>query len=405
MELSNLCFSPADREFRQDWPVPDDFARDLSRRLVERIHQEIDANDGLVSFRRFMEMALYEPGLGYYSAGARKFGIDGDFTTAPEISPIFSRCIARQCAEILDVTGTDTILELGAGTGSMACEIIAELGGSGGLLREYRILETSADLRLRQQERLRERVPDFCSRVQWLDTLPETPVDGVMLANEVLDALPVYRTGVTGGHIQEVYVSGKGGKFNWRPGPAGSGISAQAGSVLSGQVRTLPDGYVTEFNASLPPFISSLSAALGTGAALFIDYGYPRREYYHPQRIDGTLLCYYRHRVHGDPFLYLGLQDITASVDFTLLAESANRAGLDLYGFTTQAGFLIGCGLEQIIGELAGDDEGRRLDYACQARQLVLPGQMGENIKVMALGRNIHTPLKGFRFADHRHRL
>ncbi len=389
----------------QDRSAPGDFARGLSRQLVELVHKEIGENNGQISFRRFMEMALYEPGLGYYSAGARKFGIDGDFTTAPEISPIFSRCVARQCEQVLAATGTGTILELGAGTGSMACEIISALCRREGLLQEYQILETSADLRQRQQQYLQEQLPDFYPRVSWLDRLPAAPVNGLILANEVLDALPVNRIGITAGRIHELFVAAGGGQFVWQAGQAGDGVSAEAETVLGDHARSLPDGYASEYNAQLCAFIAAVSSALGTGAVFFFDYGYPRREYYHPQRTDGTLRCYHRHRVHSDPFSNVGLQDITASVDFTLLAECAGSAGLDLSGFTTQAGFLISCRLDEIIAELGGSDEKQRLQYAFQAKQLVLPGQMGENVKVMALGRNIHTPLKGFRFADHRHRL
>jgi len=388
-----------------DNTVPDDIALGQSRRLVEHIHHEIDGSGGRISFRRFMEMALYEPGLGYYSAGSRKFGAEGDFTTAPELSSLFSICIARQCEQVLRETGTGTVLELGAGTGIMACDILAEMRRRDVLPEHYLILETSADLRARQQQLLKERLPDLFDRVRWLDGLAPGSVSGVILANEVLDALPVNRIKIVSAAVHELMVAWEGDSFAWRQEPVNAGWLSEAEKVLSDWVRQLPDGYVTEFNSLLRPFIGTLADALVRGTILLIDYGYPRREYYHPQRTDGTLLCYYRHRRHDDPFLYVGLQDISASVDFTLVAESARSAGLDLAGFATQSSFLVSCDLDDIIRQYSAGDDRKLLHYSQQAGQLILPGEMGENFKVMALGRGIRTPLMGFQFSDHTHRL
>jgi len=388
-----------------DWPIPDEFARNQSRLLVEIIHEDIKENDGRLGFERFMQHALYEPGLGYYSGGARKFGVDGDFTTAPEISSLFSACLARQCEQLFSLTGTAVLLELGAGTGVMAADILAELQRRNSLPDKYLILETSADLRQRQQQLLQQRHPDIFARIGWLDTLPSEPINGVILANEVLDALPVRRIKIENNRFFEQMVTSNKQSFAWLSEPASAVLAAAIGNNLSDCLADLPDGYVTEYNTLLPAFIQSVSDVLGNGAMLFLDYGYPRREYYHPQRNEGTLLCHYRHRSHSDPFINIGIQDITAAVDFTLVAEAATIAGLEIAGYTTQAGFLIACGIEEIINDCGQGDDMASLRYLQQARQLLLPGQMGESFKVIALSRNIETPLQGFEFANQVQRL
>jgi len=389
----------------QTWPQPDEFAIAQSLRLADLIRYEIDNHGGRISFSRFMELALYEPGLGYYSGGARKFGVDGDFTTAPEISPLFSACLARQCEQVFEETGGKTILELGAGTGIMAVDILSELKRRNNMPDQYLILETSADLRQRQQQLLLEHHPEFYSNIRWLDSLPAQPIEGLILANEVLDALPVHRFKIDNGEVSELMVSGKGDSFSWQIEPAGGELANGVSTSLSALITELPDGYVSEYNLLMPSFIGSLSDALGTGVILVIDYGYPCHEYYHPQRIDGTLLCHYRHRSHSDPFIYVGLQDITASVDFTRVAESADAAGLDVYGFATQSAFLIGCGIDGIMEEHGAGGDRTLMEYSQQAGRLLLPGEMGEKFKVMALGKNVKTSLKGFAFANQLHRL
>lgn len=384
-----------------DLPAPDEYALEQSRLLAALVHAEIEANRGDIGFNRYMEMALYQPGLGYYSAGARKFGPGGDFTTAPETSPLFSICLARQCAQIFNMTGSARVLELGAGSGVMACDILTELRRIGALPEQYLILETSADLRQRQQQLLQVTHPDLTDRLVWLDSLPAQPVNGVILANEVLDAIPVQRIWIQHNSIHELRVGSEGDEFIWRR----STYEVSSAAVLHDLVDTLPDGYISEINAMLPAFIDALSAALGNGALLLIDYGYPRQEYYHPQRKEGTLACYYRHRRHDNPFINIGIQDITASVDFTLVAESAHASGLDVYGYSNQAGFLVSCGLEKILGEISVGDDKRHLAYSQQAGRLLLPGQMGESFKVMSLGRNLAHPLIGTGFGSQLHRL
>ena len=387
-----------------DWPEADAYALAQSSQLVELIRDEITLAGGAIGFDRFMEMALYQPGLGYYSAGSRKFGITGDFTTAPETSSLFSICLARQCEQIFQVEGVSTLLELGAGTGIMACDILDELGRRQALPSQYLILETSADLRQRQQQLLQQRHPKLLNRLVWLDELPSVPIEGVILANEVLDALPVHRLRYRKHVAHELLVGTDDAGFIWRESEAGF-MPEQMLQTYGELVGELPDGYVTEYNSMLSPFIETLSTTLGNGAILLTDYGYPRREYYHPQRTQGTLACYYRHRQHDNPFIQIGLQDITASIDFTQVAEAAHASGLEIYGFDTQAGFLVSSGLEKIISELGAGSDQAMLRYSQQAGKLILPGEMGETFKVMAVGKNIRVPLMGFSFGSHLHRL
>ena len=388
-----------------DWPRPDKFAESISRRLIDLIAAEINRNDGYISFAEFMKMALYHPGLGYYSAGARKFGEDGDFITAPELSPLFSYCLARQCEELIREFKATIILELGAGSGIMARDILKELQRRDSLPDAYYILEPSADLRDRQRRLLLDTLPDLAALVTWLDKLPDQSFRGIILANEVFDAMPIHRIKNINGVFHELQVSVDKKLFNSMIRPPEGDLTEKIINIFSAQPNDLPEGYVTEINMSLTPMMTSLSSILDEGLIILIDYGYPRREYYHPQRIDGTLQCYYRHRVHTDPFIFVGLQDITSSVDFTAIAESATFIELQLSGFTTQANFLIGNGLHTIIEEYGSSDDKLRTQYSHQAKQLLLPGKMGEQIKVMALSKKVDKPLSGFRFADHQYRL
>lgn len=382
-------------------PAPDAAALHHGQDVVQALRRDITAAGGSVGFDRFMEMALYAPGLGYYSAGARKFGGDGDFVTAPEISPLFSRCVATHCADVLRALGGGTVLEPGAGSGAMACDVLLECERSGTLPESYLIVEVSADLRERQRARISALPPPLARRVQWLDALPARPWQGVIVANEVLDALPVQRVRVRGGVATERAVSCDAQGFHWRDGATPAALPADVRALLA----ACPDGYTTEFCPSLSAWVASVTAALSRGIVLLVDYGYPRREYYHPQRMDGTLRCHYRHRAHADPFLWPGLQDITAAVDFTAVAEAAVAAGLSVRGFTTQAHFLIGCGLDRHVAALQPDDARGRTMLARQVQVLTLPGEMGETMKVMALAREFSQPLAGFAGPDYRHRL
>jgi SAM-dependent MidA family methyltransferase len=386
-----------------DLPQPDESARSASRELVRRICEEAARDGGGLAFDRFMELALYTPGLGYYSGGSRKFGAAGDFVTAPELSPLFSRCLAAQVAQVLAQTGGGVVLEFGAGSGVLAADMLEELDRRSALPDVYLILEVSGELRGRQSRLLHHRVPRLASRVRWLDRLPEAPLAGVVVANEVLDALPVHRFRIHRGGVQgqQVTCGPAGLSARWSEAPPHLRAAVER---IARQVA-LPDGYCSEVCLRLSPWIASVASCLGRGAALLIDYGYPRSELYHADRRDGTLLCHFRHRAHGDPLLLPGLQDVTAHVDFTAAAEAALAAGLEVAGFTTQAHFLLGCGIEQFLSEAhrAGDSSGLRA--AEQVKRLVLPTEMGERYKVLALTRGLDIGLIGFAGGDLRHRL
>jgi SAM-dependent MidA family methyltransferase len=362
------------------------------------IRERLVAAGGWLSFDQFMELALYAPGLGYYSAGSAKIGAGGDFVTAPEVSDLFSRCVARQCADVLAETGGQ-ILELGAGTGRMAATLLQSLADLGAPLPErYAILEVSADLAERQRTRIqRELPPELQDRVVWLSRLPETPVQGVILANEVVDALPFKRFVVREGRAHELGVALlEGARFAWRERV---GDNAPASFGLPPEVlATLPDGYISEVCPRAEPWVAGVGQCLERGVLLLFDYGLPRSHYYHPQRTDGTLRCYFKHRAHDDPFINIAVQDITAWVDFTRVAESALDANLEVAGFATQAAFLLGTGIEAFTAEAA--DVAERARLAGEARRLLMPGEMGEAFKVMALCRNLVQPLRGFAYQD-----
>mgnify|MGYP001232380194 FL=1 len=392
-------------------------------RLLERIRAEIDAAGGMIPFRQFMDLALYAPGLGYYRAGARKFGPGGDFITAPELSPLFSRCLARQCREILDALGGGAILELGAGTGVMAADLLLEMQNLGALPDYYAILELSGELRQRQRQTLIERAPGLLERVVWLETLPEPGLRGVILGNEVLDALPVERFRITAQGPRRLAVTWTETGLDWIEGTADPAVTAAVARIEVELGRRLPEGYTSEYVPHLGAWLRAIAEPLTAGALLFVDYGYPRRGDYHPQRVAGTLLCHYRHRAHDDPLILAGLQDITASVDFTAVADAGLTVGLEVAGYARQNHFLFGCGLMDLLaeeispntpspavgGEPVGDlnpvNSARYLERVRQVKLLTLPGEMGERFQVLALARNLPTPLRGFAFHDERNRL
>jgi SAM-dependent MidA family methyltransferase len=374
-------------------PLSDDEKRH-SAAAAELIRHEIEACAGWLSFERFMELALYAPGVGYYSAGSVKVGSGGDFVTAPEISDLFSRCVARQCADILSETGGE-ILELGAGTGRMAAVILESLHALGQLPERYAILEVSADLADRQTTLLRRLPAQLSKRVVWLDRLPADPIRGVVLANEVLDALPFRRFVVRAGEARELGVALHEDSFVWRES---STESAWGAALLRELSFALPEGYTSEIGLNVEPWLGSVGRCIEHGALLLFDYGLPRSHYYHPQRIDGTLLCHFKQRAHADPFINVAVQDITGWVDFTRVAEAALVADLEVSGFATQAAFLLGTGIERLMVGASGSVEQARL--AGEARRLLLPGEMGEAFKVMALSRRLQRPLSGFMYQD-----
>ena len=382
--------------------------------VLQALRAAIAAHGGWLAFDDYLRTVLYAPGLGYYSAGSAKFGGGGDFVTAPELSGLFGRCVARQCAQVLQDSDGD-VLELGAGTGALAAGILATLAELDRLPRHYYILEISADLRARQQQRLASLPETLRARLRWLDALPVTPIAGVILANEVADALPFKRIVISAGAPLErgVALSPEGNLIE-ADRPADALLRADVERIGRALIAPLPPGYVCELCPMLQPWIAALGAALSRGAVLIIDYGLGRREYYHPQRSGGTLRCHFRHRAHEDALLYPGLQDISAWVDFTRVAEAAADAGLEVAGYCTQAAFLLACGIESDLaagaaagrtasGPGVGTVEQARL--ASQARQLLLPGEMGETFKVMALTRGGDAPLRGFEHQDLRRSL
>jgi SAM-dependent MidA family methyltransferase len=374
-----------------------------SEAVAALIYAELAAAGGWLSFERFMELALYAPGLGYYSAGSWKLGGGGDFVTAPEVSDLFSLCVAAQCAGVLAATGGE-ILELGAGTGRMAATILTALDAQGAPPERYSILEVSGDLAARQRTRLAALPPRLRERVVWLERLPEAPLRGLILANEVADALPVRRFAVSGGMLRELGVApGESGTFQAAARAPDAALARACEGMFGSPPRNLPEGYTSEVSLGLSPWIVALGACLERGVVLLLDYGLPRAHYYHPQRIAGTLRCHFHQRAHDDPFINLGVQDITAWVDFTRAAESATVAGLEVAGFATQAAFLLALGLERRVAAAA--DEVSRVRLAGEARRLIMPEEMGEAFKAMALTRAYEAPLLGFTLQDLRRQL
>ena len=365
-------------------PVPSDDALQHSAQLVAHIRAEIAAAGGWIDFARYMELVLYAPGLGYYSAGSEKLGPAGDFVTAPEISRAFARALGLTLDAELSALGYQDVLELGAGSGALAADLLNTFAKLGRNVR-YRILEPSADLRQRQQRAL----APFAGRVEWLERLPGTPLNGVVVANEVLDALPVARFEIASGEPLALGVVVSGESFAWGRSRSRPMLASAVRELERALERPLPNGYRSELCLALPSWFESIRAAVERGSLLFVDYGLARRDYYHEQRGDGTLICHYRHRAHGDPFLYPGLQDITAWVDFSACAEAAAAAGFSLAGFTTQGQYLLSV-LAALPPALAMDLASPREQSALKT--LILPGEMGERFKVLLLRKNAEGP-------------
>ena len=374
-------------------PSPPPEAAAHSERVLEAIRAEIRANSGWISFERYMELALYAPGLGYYMAGARKLGREGDFVTAPEISPLFGRTLARQARQVLDA-GFDEVLEVGAGSGALAATLLEELERTGAPPRNYYILELSPDLRERSRDLLAQKVPHLLERVAWLNRLPPQ-FSGLAIGNEVLDAMPVHVIERSGDSVDECGVGLGDGALRWAKRAASGEIAAGALAL------PLPfASYRTEIHLAAGGFVRSLAQVLERGVAIFIDYGFPAREYYHPQRSSGTLMCHYRHRAHDDPFFLPGLQDITSHIDFSAIASAAHEGGLEVLGYASHAQFLVNCGITDILGREDPSKASTYLPLSNQADKLLSPAEMGELFKVIALGRGFDAPLLGFASGD-----
>jgi SAM-dependent MidA family methyltransferase len=375
-------------------PEPTPEAREHSDRVAAHIRGEIAACGGWIAFSRYMELALYAPGLGYYSAGARKLGKGGDFVTAPEITPLYGQTLARQIRQVLEA-GFDEVLEVGAGSGALAATVLEELERANVVPRNYLILELSADLRERSRDTLAARVPHLLERVAWLNRLPPS-FSGLVLGNEVLDAMPVDVVRINGGKVEEGGVAVRNDRLAWS-------WRLASGELLAATERLdLPEGYRTEIQLAARGFLRSLSGVLEKGVALLIDYGFPQKEYYHAQRREGTLMCHYRHQAHADPFFLPGLQDITSHVDFSAVAAAAREGGLELAGYAAQAQFLVNCGITEVMSRTPAEDTARYLPLANQANRLLSPAEMGELFKVIALARGFSAPLAGFREGDRR---
>lgn len=388
-------------------PEPPAELKQLSHELTQRIRQKI-MDEGAIPFADYMEMVLYTPGLGYYSAGLQKFGSGGDFVTAPQMGNVFANCLARQIAQVAAEIADYTIVEAGAGTGVLAADLLTALEQSAPPHR-YLILERSAHLRQVQKETLAQQVPQWMERIEWLDEPPKKPWQGVFLANEVLDALTVERFCITDGEVAQLQVAVQDDGFKWQQADCPETLKQRLHQVIKTLDEPLPDGYRSEINISLPAWLQAVTSSMQKGVALFIDYGYTRQQYYLPQRVDGTLICHYQHRAHDNPFSWPGLTDLSASVDFTALAEAADVCGLEVSGYTSQSMFLIACGLEQVVKHHAGLTAAEQLRKTNEIRKLTLPGEMGERFQVMALSRGLDEScsenLRGFALADWRNRL
>jgi len=373
-----------------DLPEPDADARAHSERLAMLIRGEIAAAGGTLDFARYMELALYAPGLGYYSAGAAKFGADGDFITAPELGFVFARCLARALAPALRETRGD-ILELGPGSGALAAELLLELERLDSLPARYRMLERSADLRERQSALILQRCPHLENLTEWLDAPPAQPWRGVLVANEVIDALPVrlFALRAHGMHARTVGADADG-RLVEREIPADASLMRVVTAALGARIATLPRPYKSEVCPLLRPWFAEVTRSLERGSAWFIDYGYSRDAYYAPGRSEGTLRCHYRHRAHDDPLLWPGLQDITAWVDFDALVESAAAAGFECAANLTQARFLIDHDLDTVFADAyaRAPDEATKYRLAHEVKQLTLPGEMGERFRVVEFRRD-----------------
>jgi len=385
-------------------PAPDQESAAHSRRVAEHIASLIAAQGGSLSFAEFMQAALYAPGLGYYVSGTSKFGADGDFVTAPELSPLFGQVLARQCAEVLGQIDNRQILELGAGTGALAATMLDRLALLAALPDRYYILEVSPELRQRQENFLRERIPALLDRVHWLSALPVDFV-GVVVANEVADALPVERFVKEGDDFLQSRVSVEDGRFQWHRVKAPAVLATALADLEAGIGQRLPDNYESEICLALAPWIGDIVGSLRTGFMFLFDYGLTGREYYAPDRSDGWLRCHFRHHAHNDPLILPGIQDLTAWVNFSAVADAAVKAGADVAGFVTQAHFLVNGGLQD---ELAGFESLRleqQIELSRQTKLLTLPGEMGESFKCMGVCRGDFALPSAFSAADRTHML
>lgn len=390
---------------------PDEQAKQRSHLLLQAIKKACSAAGGWIRFPEFMNMALYQPGLGYYSGGLQKFGEQGDFITAPEVSPFFGQCLARQIAEIMqnmDLHDAGCIIEFGAGSGVLAVDILLQLEKLDALPEKYLILELSAELQHRQQQTIQQRAQHLYNRVTWLQQLPEDVSHAVVIANEVLDAMPVECFSVAEKEVSVLMVGLQDEELITRY-VADDEASEKIDNIKQRSELVFPaayrSAYCSEYNPAIAGWLSSLQDTLQQAVILLIDYGYNEQEYYHADRSQGTLMCYYQHKAHADYLWWPGLQDITAFVNFTDVAYGAVDCGMEVSGYTTQAAFLLANGLSELHAEQVTDDVQQQVKLSQQIKTLTLPSEMGDRFKVMALTKNYEEPLKGFSMLDLRNRL
>lgn len=389
-------------------PEPSQEQQLHSQQLQKVIQAAIAEQGGQIGFDQYMAMALYQPGLGYYAAGAQKFGEAGDFITSPEVSPLFAQSLARQVKQVLADLKQPVLIEFGAGSGILAVDLLLELEEINALPEAYWIIELSAELQQRQHESIQKHCAHLADKVVWLQQLPEQAVNAVVIANEVLDAMPVVCFEKCQGELYQRTICNEGGQLAWGQKIADEKLRTAITEIETSIDHPLAENYRSEFNPSVSPWLKSLNDVLNKGLVLLIDYGYDASQYYSDERNMGTLMCYYRHRAHDDVFFYPGLQDITAFVDFTAVAEAGLKAGFEIMGYTTQAQFLFGAGLPEIFENKMADcidDVKKQMHLSQQVKTLTLPGEMGEKFKVMALGKDIDSGLIGFSIADFRSRL
>jgi SAM-dependent MidA family methyltransferase len=381
----------------------DPLAQVHSDRLFAVIQQRIVDAGGKITFAEYMQLCLYTPGLGYYSAGNQKFGQYGDFTTAPEISPLFSQTLARHIQDVRQQLTEFNLLEFGAGSGKMAGDILLQLDKEGALPDYYYIIEASADLQFRQRQYLEKYIPALFEKVIWLDQLPEQFV-GVIIANEVCDAMPIHRLHFDQAVWHEYYVTIDNGLLQWVDGPISNAALTQRIDMISRDDSQAD--YFAEVNLAAEGWVASLAECLKQGAIFIIDYGHDRASYYHPQRSQGTLMCYYQHQGHDNPLILPGLQDITSHVEFTALAEMAQASGLDVEGFQTQADFLLAGGITELLEAMSSDNVTLdSLQQTTAIKRLTLPSEMGESFKALTLTKDLPELLPRLQLADRRYSL
>ena len=384
-------------------PAPAPQALAASGRLFARITEAIAREGGWIGFDRYMQLALYEPGLGYYSGGARKFGPQGDFVTAPETSALFGACLAQQCVQWFD-EAAPCVVEFGAGSGALAAQVLTELAALGVDGVGYRIVELSGELRSRQRDTIRARAPQWADRVEWLERWPAS-ISGVILGNELLDAMPSRVFHLQAGVVLERGVGVDDGRLVWRDRAADPAFDREVRLVLReawGDPQGWPDDYVSELCEQAPAWVREAARRLERGAMLLIDYGFPRAEFYHPHRVSGTLMCHYRHFAHPDPFLHPGLQDITTHVDFSAIAQAAESSGLDCLGYTSQAHLLLNLGLLDRLSRTPAESAALYLPQSQAVQRMVSESEMGELFKAIAFGRGVADDAAGFARGDRR---